>query len=183
MIQKYIESDYELCYLDYGRLGLIRKIVKNFSPFFFNFQMITSFIFLFCNIVNIDVFSVHRFFLVIWLFTGCFGSLMQLKINLRLGVYYYHFMISYNMKKRWFFNTLSFLLDDYLTQQFWNESKFLENYYILGFKNLEPFTNYKLARGVYFHRVQQKFFLKLMCENLLSGIFKLFLTTLKLYVI
>lgn len=183
MLQKYIESDFELRYLDNSRLGFIRKNIKKNSSFLLNFKIIASFFFLFCNIVNIDVFLIHRFLLVFWLFTGCFGSLINLKINLRLGVYYYHFMINYKMKKHKFFYVLSFLIDDFLNHQFWDGYKFLENSYVLYLKNLEILTNYKLARGVYFHRIQQKFFLKLSFENMLSYFLKVYLTSIKLYVI
>ena len=183
MLQKYIESDFELSNLDNSRLGFVRKNIKKNSPFLFNFNVVTSFFFFFCNIINIDIFLVHRFLLVFWLFTGCFGSLINLKINLRLGVHYHHFMINYKMKKRKFFYILSFLLDEFLSHQFWDGYKFIENSYILYLKNLEVLTNYKLARGVYFHRIQQKFFLKLSFENILSYFFKVYLTSIKLYVI
>lgn len=183
MLQKFIESDFELNNLDISRLGFIRKMVKNLSPFYFNFRVIPSFFFLFCNIINIEAFLINRFLLVFWLFTGCFGYISNLKINLRLGIYYYHFSVHYQMKKRKFYNVLSFLLDEILIQQFWDGAKFLDKTYVLYFKNLELFTNYKLARGVYFHRIQQKFYLKLSFENLLSSIFKVYLTSLKLYVI
>jgi len=92
-------------------------------------------------------------------------------------------MINYKMKKRKFFYILSFLLDEFLSHQFWDGYKFIENSYILYLKNLEVLTNYKLARGVYFHRIQQKFFLKLSFENILSYFFKVYLTSIKLYVI
>ena len=59
----------------------------------------------------------------------------------------------------------------------------MDNSYILYLKNLEVLTNYKLARGVYFHRIQQKFYLKLSFNNLLSYFFKVFLTSVKLHVI
>ena len=64
MLQKYIEIDFELGYLDISRLGFIRKNIKNCFPFFFHFNIITSFFFLFCNIINIDIFLIHRFLLV-----------------------------------------------------------------------------------------------------------------------
>lgn len=118
MLQKYNEVDYELVNLDTSRVGLIRKKVSKNSIFFLNFKMQISFFFLFCNIVNIDIFLVHRFLLVFWLFTGCFGSIINFKINLRLGVYYYHFILNYNIKKRKFFYILSFLLEEFLNHQF-----------------------------------------------------------------
>lgn len=183
MLQKYTESDFELSNLDMSRLGFLKKNTKVNSPFFFNFNVLTSFFFVFCNIVNIDIFLIHRFLLVFWLFTGCFGSLINLKINLRLGIYYYHFMVNYKMKKRKFFYILSFLLDEFLNHQFWDGFKFIDNSYILYLKNLEVLTNYKLARGVYFHRIQQKFYLKISLDNMLSYFFKVFLTSIKLYVV
>ena len=183
MLQKYTESDFELSNLDLGRLGFIKKNVQKSSPFFFNFKILTSFFFVFFNIINIDIFLVHRFLLVFWLFTGCFGSVINLKINLRLGIYYYHFILNYKIKKRKFFYVLSFLLDEFLVHQFWAGSKFRDNSYMLFLKNLEVLTNYKLARGVYFHRIQQKFYLKLSFNNILSYFFKVYLTSIKLYVI
>lgn len=183
MLQKYIEADFELSNLDTSRIGFIRKnIMKNKSTLL-KFNIYTSFFFLFCNIVNIDIFLIHRFLLVFWLFTGCFSSIINLKINFRLGVYYYHFMLIYILTKRKFFNVLSFLLDDVLNHQFWAGSNFLENNYFLYFKNLEILTNYKLARGVYFHRIQQKFYLKLTFEKISLNFFKVYLTSIKLYVI
>ena len=118
MLQKFTESDFELGNLDISRLGFVKKNIKKNSPFFFNFNILTSFFFVFCNIVNIDIFLVHRFLLVFWLFTGCFGSIIKLKINLRLGINYHHFIINYNLKKRRFFYVLSFLLDEFLNHQF-----------------------------------------------------------------
>lgn len=180
---KYTESDFELSILDFSRLGFIRKNVKKFSPFFFNFNLLNSFCFLFCNIINIDNFLIHRFLLVFWLFTGSFGSVINLKINLRLGVHYYHFMIQYVIRKRKFYHVLSFLIDAFLGHQRWSGYKVVNNSYIFFFDNLEILTNYKLARGVYFHRIQQKLFLKLSFENILSYFFNVYLTSLKLYVI
>jgi len=64
MLQKYIESDFELSNLDNSRLGFVRKNIKKNSPFLFNFNVVIFFFFLFCNIINIDIFLVHRFLLV-----------------------------------------------------------------------------------------------------------------------
>lgn len=184
MLQKYIESDFEFGYLDVSRLSFIRKNIKITSSYLFNFNLLTSFFFSFCNIVNIDFFFVHRFLLVFWLFTGCFGAIINLKINLRLGIHYYHFILKYTMKKRKFFHVLSFLLDELILHQPFGGAKILNKTdYMLFWKNLEVFTNYKLARGVYFHRIQKKFFLILTFNKVLSYFYKVFLTNLKLYVI
>lgn len=183
MLQKYTESDFEGEFLDKSRLILVKKVFEEKSPFFFNFKLCPEFYFVFCNIVNIDIFLIHRFLLVFWLFTGGYGTILKLKINLRLGINYYHFILKYVMKKRKFFFILSFLLDEFLNNQFWDSSKFINTSYVLFFKNLEILTNYKLARGVYFHRIQQKFYLKLDFENKSFSLFKFFLTNIKLYVI
>ena len=104
-------------------------------------------------------------------------------MNLRLGINYYHFIVNYTMKKRKFYYILSFLLDDFLDKQFWTNTKCWQNSYILFFEDLEILTNFKLARGVYFHRIQQKFFLEIKFWDILSNFSKFFLNSLKLYVI
>ena len=40
MLQKYIESDFELSNLDNSRLGFVRKNIKKNSPFLFNFNVV-----------------------------------------------------------------------------------------------------------------------------------------------
>jgi hypothetical protein len=182
MLQKYTESDFEVNNLDKSRLGFIRKSFKTKSPFLFNFKFITSFFFLFCNIINIDLFLIHRFFLVFWLFTGSYASIIKLKINLRLGINYYHFRVVYKMSKRKFLYIFSFLIDEFISNQKYDDSKILFNSYLLFFKNLEILTNFKLARGVYFHRIQQKFFFKIFFEKLSLSFFNMFLNSIKLYV-
>lgn len=184
MLQKYIECDFEFNYLDVSRLSFIRKNISITSSYLFNFNFLTSFFFSFCNIINIDFFFIHRFLLVFWIFTGSFGSIINLKINLRLGIHYYHFILKYNMYKRKFFYVLSFLVDEFNSHQPSVGFKILNTIdFMLFWKNLEVFTNYKLARGVYFHRIQKKFFLFLTLNKILSYFFKVFLTNLKLYVI
>lgn len=180
MLQKFLESDFEFGNLDKSRLCFIKKNLKDKSPFKFTLKVFISLFFKFCNIMNIDLFSIHRFILVFWLFTGCYSSIVKYKVKLRLGIYYYHFWIKYNMKKRKFFYVLSFFLDELLTHQFWDSSKFINNNYILFFKHLEILTNYKLARGVYFHRIQQKFFFKVSFKNIAYWLFKIFLNSVKL---
>ena len=64
MLQKYTESDFEGEILDKSRLILVRKVFEEKSPFFFNFKLCPELYFVFCNIVNIDIFLVHRFLLV-----------------------------------------------------------------------------------------------------------------------
>lgn len=183
MLQKYTENDFELNNLDKSRLGFIKKNLTVKSPFLFTFNGTSSFFFIFCNIINIDMFLIHRFFLVFWLFTGSYGSILKLKVNLRLGIYYYHFWVNYTMYKRKFFYIFSFLYDEFYYHQNWDESILLSDSYIIFFKNLEVLTNYKLARGVYFHRIQQKFFFKITFKTIISFFFKMFLTSLKLNVI
>ena len=178
-----MESDFEIVNLDKSRLGFFRKTVKNTSPFIFNSVNSMSFFFIFCNIINIDLFSIHRFLLVFWIFTGTYGAIIKFKMNLRLGINYYHFIVNYTMKKRKFYYILSFLLDDFLDKQFWTNTKCWQNSYILFFEDLEILTNFKLARGVYFHRIQQKFFLEIKFWDILSNFSKFFLNSLKLYVI
>jgi len=119
--------------------------------------------------------------LVFWLFTGSYASLTKYKVNLRLGVYYHHFEMRYLMKKKKFFFVLSFLLDEFLNHQSWDSSRFFDANYVLFFKDLEILTNFKLARGVYFHRIQQKFFFKICFKNYIFSLFKIFLNSLKLY--
>jgi hypothetical protein len=64
MLQKYTENDFELNNLDKSRLGFIKKNLTVKSPFLFTFNGTSSFFFIFCNIINIDMFLIHRFFLV-----------------------------------------------------------------------------------------------------------------------
>ena len=177
-----MESNFELSNLDKSRFFFEKKAKNEKSPFFLCFSFFASFFFKFANIVNIDMFYIQRFMLVFWLFTGSLGDLLKYKINLRLGVYYHHFFLKYKIKKRKFFFILSFLLDEFLNYQYWISKKLLSNSFLLFFNNLEILTNYKLARGVYFYRIQQKFFFKIDFDSSIIYLFEIFLNSLKLYV-
>jgi len=61
-----------------------------------------------------DMFVIHRFFLVFWLFTGCNGVVSKYKVHYRLGVYYYHFILKYKLINKVYFKILSFLIDDFM---------------------------------------------------------------------
>lgn len=118
MLQKYNESDFELMNLDFSRFSLEKKVSKENSPFFFFFIKDIFFYFKFCNVINLDSFFIQRFFLVLWLFIGGIGYVSKYKNHLRLGKYYYHFLIKYFINKRKFFFFISFLLDDFVSSVF-----------------------------------------------------------------
>ena len=180
MLKKNFESDFVLMYLDNSRFSLEKKLGKYPSPFFFICFKDVAFFFKFCNIVNIEVFFIQRFFLVFWLFTGSLGFVSKYKNHLRLGKYYYHFFIKYLLKRRKFLFILSFILDDFLKRSFDDCYLVGNHFFILIFKNLDILTNKKLARGVYFHRIQQMLFLKINVAQDTSNLFFLFLNSLKL---
>jgi hypothetical protein len=87
--------------------------------------------------------------------------LAKYKSHLRLGKYYYHYLIKYELKKRKFYYFLSFLLNDFLKKKYIGCFFLQKTTYILVFNNLQILTNKKLARGVYFHRIQH-----LLCMNI-----------------
>lgn len=183
MLQKYNESDFELFYLDKGRLSFLKKfskINKQKSVFFFKFLVDIYLFFSFCNIVNIELFYIQRFFLLLWLFTGCLGYVVKFKSHLRLGKYYYHFIIKYLLKKRKFFYFLSFLLDDFLKKKYIDSFFLQKTKYILVFNDLQILTNKKLARGVYFHRIQQLLYMNINILEVSSIYFLNYLNQLKL---
>jgi len=180
MLQKYSESDFELMNIDHSRFSLEKKVSDEPSTFFFFFIKDIFFYFKFCNIVNLDNFFIQRFFLVLWLFTGGIGYVSKYKNHLRLGKYYYHFLIKYFIKKRKFYFFISFLLDDFISSVFDDGWFYSDNKYILLFKDLNILTNKKLARGVYFHRIQQILYLELKIIKNSSKFFFNYLNSLKL---
>ena len=180
MLQKYAESDFELMYLDHSRFSLEKKVSENKSPFNYTFFKDVFLSFKFCNVVNIETFFIQRFFLVIWLFTGCLGFVSKYKNHLRLGKYYYHFIIKHVLKKRKFFYIISSILDDFLKKSFDDGVLLDNNKYILIFKDLNILTNKKLARGVYFHRIQQLFYININIIKNASKYFIFFLNSVKL---
>lgn len=182
MLQKYSESDFELMFLDFSRFSLEKKLLNYVSPFLFFFFKDVYLFFKFCNVLNLDSFFIQRFFLVLWIFTGSFGFVSKYKNHLRLGKYYYHFLVKYFLKKKKFFFIISFILDDFLKSTFNDGFFFDSTTYILIFKDLDILTNKKLARGVYFHRIQQFLYLQINIIKQISENFVIFLNSLKLNV-
>jgi hypothetical protein len=93
-------------------------------------------------------------------------------------------LIKYNFKKRKKYKIFSFLLEDVLSVKKIDGGKKNFKDVIFFFNNLEFLTNYKLARGVYFYRVQKTLFLKL--KNLIISkvytinLFDFFLNSIKI---
>lgn len=183
MLQKYNESDFNLMDLEKSRFSFLKKIKNIKSPFLLDLLKKVTVFFHFCNIMNIENFFIQRYFLVLWLFLGNLGQISKFKSDLRLGKYYYHFLIKYELKKRKFFQILSFFLDDFLGENF-NEKTMLQVYKnILVFSDLQLLTNKKLAKGVFFHRITQKLFLRIQLKKNMSKYYWIYLNNLKLHVI
>lgn len=181
MLQKYSESDFEIFSLDLSRFSFLKRFSKKKSSYTLNFFIHAFFFFHFCNILNLDNFNIERFFLIIWIFTGSFGLISKFKSRLSLGKYYYNFIVKYILNKRNFLNILSFILDDFLKDQYNDAIYFNSECYFLIFNNLNLFTNIKLAKGVYFYRVKQKLFIYIKLIKQFLKFFLFYLNSLKLY--
>lgn len=184
MLQKYVESNFELVLLDNSRTFLNLKFYKSNEKktlFFLNFRSIASFFFKFCNIINMDFFTVHRFCLVFWIISGSVGRVHKLKIDLRLGVYYYNFILKHLIKKKLMFKVVSFFVDEFIKTQNWSGHKLINKSLLVFWDNLDLLMNYKLARGVYFHHIRHKFYFKVSLLEKWSPFFLLYLNSLKLY--
>ncbi len=84
------------------------------------------------------------------------------------------------MSNRKFYFFLSFLLNEFLRKKYINSFFLQKNKYLLVFNNLQILTNKKLARGVYFHRIQQLLYLNINIVDFSSMYFLHFLNSLKL---
>jgi hypothetical protein len=116
MLQKYNEIDFEFNFIDKSRFNFLKKkkTLIYLYIIFFNIPLNGKFFFIFSNVIQIDIFFINRFFLLFWLFSGCFGSVQCYKVNYRLGIYYYHFVLAYQVKKKKFFNLIAFFFNDFL---------------------------------------------------------------------
>jgi hypothetical protein len=170
MLQKYNEIDFEFNFIDKSRLNFLKRITPliDLYSIFFNIPLNGKFFFIFSNVIQIDIFFINRFFLLFWLFSGCFGSVQCYKVNYRLGIYYYHFVLAYQVKKKKFFNLIAFFFNDFLRYHKIKGKKKNGNYFIFFFDNLELFTNLKLARGVYFSRITQKLFFLIYMKSFID---------------
>ena len=65
MLQKYSESDFEILSLDLSRFSFLKRFFYKKSPYNLMFFLHAFFFFHFCNILNLDIFNIERFFLVI----------------------------------------------------------------------------------------------------------------------
>jgi hypothetical protein len=75
---------------------------------------------------------------------------------------------------------LSFFFDEFLKKAFFKSSRFFDGDFVFTLPDLDILTNYKLARGVYFHKVLETIYLNIKGLKQFESLFLSFLDTLKL---
>ena len=169
MLKIYNESDFELYFKETARVAFLKRFVSKKSPYDLAFVKKTFFFFQFCNILDLENVYIERFFLLLWLSTSLTKNCLiyKLKSKLRLGKYYFNFIVKCTLSMRQFLHFLSFLLDD-LVDNSYNSLTLKQNnnkQSLFCLNNLNVFTNKKLARGVYFYRINKKLFLTVYWHN------------------
>lgn len=185
MLQKYIESDFEFLNTDNSRISLLKRSSDLKSSTFLNILERTDLYFLFTNVVNIEIFTLHRFMLAFWILTGFLGHVSCYKSSLRLGIWYYSFKINLSLKNKFFLRMLSFFSDEFIGNKPYNRIRYFAGDYYYELPELDLLTNLKLARGVYFHKIIEKVYIHLKSKKLKKNetsekVFINFLNSLKL---